>query len=160
MRGNSLCTERRGKLGFARGAAVLHLSGLCGDETRARALGTERLGSSESRSKGLLKWSETDVPIHIADIALIISFLYEVTELQGAPGCRLLVTSGAYLSQDIVRLCGLDPIPEKPFPDPSMAGSKFVRNSQLCNLMPDGFAFTPPMPGLQPQPCPPSEGRS
>ena len=163
VRGNSLSARSEGESwALARGAAVLHLSD-CARRKRGR-----RAGHGAPRFVG--EFARKDYRnglklinlIHIADIALIISFLYEKwTELQGAlRGRRLLVTSGAYLSQDLVRLCGLDPIPEKPFPDPSMAGSKFVRNSQLCNLMPDGFAFTPPMPGLQPQPCPPSEGRS
>ena len=47
-------------------------------KTRARALGTERLGSRRVCSKGYLRNGLKLINlIHIADIALIISFLYE-----------------------------------------------------------------------------------
>ena len=160
-RGKSLVARTNGEAwAMEQGALILHLSGLCGDEIErsagpSRGHGNPRFAGDFARKGYLRNGLKLINLVHINDINRIVKhFIQAWASLRGkVSSTRILVSSGAYASQDIVTAQGgLDPLPEKPFPDPSIIGSKIVSNSLLRSLMPPKFSFQPPMPGITPIP--------
>lgn len=161
-RGKSLSARTNGEAwAMEQGAVVLHLSGLCGDKIEsvsaglARGYGDPRFVGDFARKGYLRNGLKLINLVHINDISCIVKhFIQAWRSLRGrVAATRVLISSGAYASQDIVTAeGGLEPLPEKPFPDPSIVGSKIVSNALLHTLMPPGFSFQPAMPGIVPVP--------
>ena len=152
VRGNSLTTRIDGESWAAeRGAVVLHLSGLCGNEVEDEGygLGLPRYVGDFARKGYLRNGLKLINLIHVDDIGTVIANLLSHWT-HDYRGRRILVSSGGYMSQDIVKLCNLDSLPVKPFPDPTMKGNKIILNGLLKSIMPETFEFTPPMAGLVP----------
>ena len=136
VRGNSLGVKDQGEAWAARqGAVILHLSGICGDEieSEGHGVGATRYVGDFARKGYLRNGLKLINLIHIADIAVVVASLIS-DWVKSHSGKRILVSSGAYMSQDIVQLCGLEPIPTKPFPDPSMVGNKIIHVTLSLDL--------------------------
>jgi len=125
-----------------KGACILHLSGICGDVEDGR--------SPAFMMKHMTNSLRNINYIHITDIIQITSLF--VSDGRGS-GHRVCVSSGAYTVGDICAVLGLegeDVPPANPPPSKDLLPNKLIANDFLRSMLPKGYTFTPPLPGLLP----------
>ena len=131
---------------LSQGAMVLHLSGICGDESEeesVRGYGPARFVGDFAR-KGYLRNGLKPINlIHVDDICRVALHLLETGK--NLAGRRVLVTSGAYLARDIAALVGVPKLEES-----TVSCGKIVSNALIRTLLPSDYVFKEPMPGLRP----------
>jgi len=148
---------------LAKGATVLHLSGIVGDEETNSSLAGDLMrvcGPSRSIksfiSKGYIKNGLRLLNcIHINDICKIVNLFIEETKKGGdgadlIRGQRLLTSCGAFRIQDLVRGLNMDLLEEIIPPHSTMEKSKILSTAKLNALLPEDYEWTLPVPGVDP----------
>ena len=148
---------------ISRGATVLHLTGITGDEE------TDRSGFGAPRtiksflSKGYIQNGLRLLNyIHMNDIYKTMMIMIEklksecVSSKQAGvnsdpiKGQRILTSCGAFRVQDWVQALNMNLLPEIPAPDVSMKRSKIVSIAKLSSLLPADYEWTLPVAGVEP----------
>jgi len=153
---------------LARGATILHLSGIFGnEETHHRdSVGGKARNQTDGYgpprtiksflSKGYYKNGFKLLNcIHINDIYKIVNIFMEkiVKGSDGADdirGQRILTSCGAFRIQDLVRALNMDLLPEIIPPHSTMEKSKILSTAKLHALLPDDYEWTLPITGVEP----------
>ena len=148
---------------LARGATVLHLSGIFGDEeTNGGVAGNHVSGYGPPRtvksflSKGYFKNGFTLLNcIHINDICKIINiFIEKIKKGSDADdhihGQRILTSCGAFRIQDLVRAVNMDLLQEIIPPHSTMERSKILSTAKLHALLPENYEWSLPIAGVDP----------
>lgn len=134
---------------LSRGASVLHLSGIVGDEKERVSYGKPRfIGPFVQGCNNGYKLVNV---IHVTDICKILSFFLEKScRAESIKGERLIVSSGAYRYQDLAKGLGLDPLPEIIPTQETMKNSKIISVAKLCSMLPADYKWTLPVEGVEP----------
>ena len=158
--GTSLADRVKGEEWIlAKGATVLHLSGIAGgeDEESGSEYGPSRSIKSFLSAGYIQNGLRLMNFIHINDICKIILILIKkIKEQDGIEnsncicGQRIITSCGAFRVQDWIQALNMDPLPEIPPPDISFKRSKILSISKLVALLPEDYEWTLPVPGVEP----------
>lgn len=141
---------------LAKGAIVLHLSGIVGGESSS--------GYGPSRtlktflSMGYIQNGLSLINcIHMNDIykitQILIKKIKEYSSMEDSNhihGQRIIASCGAFRAQDLTRALNIDLLPEIPPPDISFKRSKILSIAKLVTLLPEDYEWTLPVPGVEP----------
>ena len=141
---------------LAKGATVLHLSGIVGDEEEGEYSGYGPPRTIKSfLSKGYLRNGLKLINcIHINDICIIILTLIKKIKDGNVPdpvcGQRILTSCGAFRAQEWTQTLNVDPLPEMLPPHSTMESSKILSTAKLLSLLPANYEWTLPVAGVEP----------
>jgi nucleoside-diphosphate-sugar epimerase len=125
---------------LARGAAVLHLSGICSNDEGGRGV-LRMIGRATNGLRNINF-------IRIEDIIKITALCVNDGR---ASGKRVCASSGAYTVAALAAAAGVDAPAAVDSPlDASLQRNKVVRNDLLRSLLPADYVFTPPVGDVQP----------
>ena len=140
---------------LARGGAILHLSGIFGDDE----VNNGSCGYGPPRyiktflSKGYYKNGFALLNcIHITDICKIVDILIEKFKNDPALVCgqRILASCGAFRVQHLLRALSMDLLPEILPPHSTMERSKILSTAKLHAFLPHNYEWIWPIAGVEP----------
>ena len=147
LSGESLLERAEGESWIlSKGAAVLNLSGIVGNEKEEICYKKPRyVGSFMKYAQNGLKLVNL---IHVNDICNIIKFFICKNEV--VRGERVISSCGAFRWKDLAQGLGAPPLPELVPSKENMKGSKICSTDKLRSMLPQDYEWTMPVPGVKP----------
>lgn len=150
---------------LGKGATILHLSGITGDEENESGGNSAGYGPPRNvRHYILMGYVQNGLKlvnaIHVNDIYNIALICiekikeYSSKEYDGGPepvrGQRIITSCGAFRVRDWTQALSLDQLPEIPPPHDTMKRSTILSTAKLHSFLPADYEWTLPVAGVEP----------